>query len=98
LQSVQKQDAAMQRREVITLFGGAVVAATSSARAQQPAKSRRIGILETVSPALNIRNLDALRRGLRELGYIENQTYIQPTAMQDVSPHWRTNWCGLVST
>ena len=66
----------MKRREVITLFGGAVVAATSSARAQQPAKSRRIGILETVSPALNIRNLDALRRGLHELGYIENQTYI----------------------
>jgi putative tryptophan/tyrosine transport system substrate-binding protein len=76
LQSVQKQDAAMKRREFITLFGGAIVAATSSARAQQPAKSRRIGILETVSPALNFRNLDALRRGLRELGYIENQTYI----------------------
>src|SRR5467141_2998576 len=66
----------MKRREFITLFGGAVVAATSSARAQQPAKSRRIGILETVSPALNFRNLDALRRGLRELGYIENQNYI----------------------
>src|ERR1700704_7140934 len=66
----------MKRREFITLFGGAVVAATSSAHAQQPAKSRRIGILETVSPALNIRNLAALRRGLRELGYIENQNYI----------------------
>src|ERR1700704_6621205 len=66
----------MKRREFITLFGGAVVVATSSAHAQQPAKSRRIGILETVSPALNIRNLDALRRGLRELGYIENQNYI----------------------
>jgi putative tryptophan/tyrosine transport system substrate-binding protein len=76
LQSVQKQDAAMKRREFITLFGGAVVAATSSAHAQQPAKSRRIGILETVSPPLNIRNLDALRRGLRELGYIENQNYV----------------------
>ena len=66
----------MKRREFITLFGGAVVAATSSAHAQQPARSRRIGILETASPALNIRNLDALRRGLRELGYIENQNYI----------------------
>jgi putative ABC transport system substrate-binding protein len=76
LLSVQKQDAAMKRREFITLFGGAVVAATSSAHAQQPARSRRIGILETASPALNIRNLDALRRGLRELGYIENQNYI----------------------
>src|SRR5712675_2383848 len=66
----------MKRRQFIRLFGGAVVAATSAAHAQQPAKSRRIGILETVSPALNVKNIDALRRGLRELGYIENQNYI----------------------
>src|SRR5260370_5814238 len=66
----------MKRREVSTRLGAAVVVATSSGHAQQPAKSRAIGILETVSPALNIRNLDALRRGLRELGYIENQNYV----------------------
>jgi len=66
----------MKRREFITLIGGTAVAAANSARAQQPAKSRRIGILETVSPALNVKNLDALRQGLRELGYIENQNYI----------------------
>ena len=62
----------MKRREFIALVGGAVIA-SSSARAQQPAKTRRIGVLETVSPALNMPNLDALRRGLRDLGYIENQ-------------------------
>ena len=66
----------MKRREFITLVGGAAVVASGAARAQQPAKRRRIGILETVSPELNMRNLDALRRGLRELGYSENQNYI----------------------
>src|SRR5215213_4951279 len=65
----------MKRREFIALVGGAVMASGSS-RAQQPAKNRRIGILETVSPRLNMQNLDGLRRGLRELGYIENQNYV----------------------
>jgi putative tryptophan/tyrosine transport system substrate-binding protein len=66
----------MRRREFITLVGGAAVAASGPAGAQQPAKIRRIGILETVSPSLNVKNLDALRRGLRELGYVESQNYV----------------------
>ncbi len=66
----------MKRRELLALLGGAAVMASSSARAQQPARQRRIGILETVSPKLNTENLDALRRGLREHGYVENQNYV----------------------
>src|SRR5205814_10212467 len=65
----------MKRREFIALVGGAVIA-SSSARAQQLAKTRRIGVLETVSPPWNMPNLDALRRGLRDLGYIESQNYV----------------------
>ncbi len=65
----------MRRREFITLIGGAVTW-PFMAKAQQPTKNRHIGILETVSPSLNTENLDALRRGLRELGYIEKQNYI----------------------
>ena len=65
----------MKRREFITLIGGAAVAASSRALAQQPAKIRRIGMLETISPALNVKNLEALRRGLRELGYVEDRNY-----------------------
>ncbi len=53
-----------------------MVAWPLAARAQQPAKIHRIGILETVSSSLNVKNLDALRRGLRESGYVENQNYI----------------------
>src|SRR5260370_20913990 len=66
----------MKRREFITLASGAAVAWPLAARGQQPAKAHRIGILETVSSSSNGKNLDALRRGLRELGYVENQNYI----------------------
>ena len=65
----------MRRREFITLLGGTAVAWPFAARAQQPAKRYRIGILETISPALNVAHLDAFRNGLRELGYVEGQTY-----------------------
>jgi putative ABC transport system substrate-binding protein len=66
----------MRRREFITGLGGAAVAWPLAARAQQPARIYRIGILETVSLASNTKNIDALRRGLRELGYVEKQNYV----------------------
>src|ERR1700730_2252285 len=66
----------MKRREFLALLGVAAVAASSPLHAQQTAKIRRIGILETVSPSLIIKNIDALRRGLRELGYVEDRNYV----------------------
>ena len=65
----------MRRRDFIALAGGAAAFAPLAARAQQPAKTYRIGMLETISPALNAAQLDAFRRGLRELGYVEGQRY-----------------------
>jgi putative ABC transport system substrate-binding protein len=43
------------------------------ARGQQTEKTYRIGILETTSAAQNMANLDAFRKGLRELGYVEGR-------------------------
>ena len=65
----------MRRREFITLIGGAA-AWPLAARAQQTGKVWRIGILEPISAALNAANFDALRRGLRELGYTEGRNLI----------------------
>ncbi len=47
-----------------------------AARAQQPDRMRRIGVLETVSVTLNAANYDALRQGLRELGYVEGRNLV----------------------
>jgi putative ABC transport system substrate-binding protein len=68
----------MTRREFITLLGGAAVSfgCPLAARAQPAGKVWRIGVLETVSAALNAANFDAFRRGMRELGYVEGRNYL----------------------
>jgi putative ABC transport system substrate-binding protein len=65
----------MKRREFMLAIGGAV-AGPLIARAQPTAKTWRIGVLETISPDLNAKNIEALKRGLRDLGYVENQNYV----------------------
>jgi putative tryptophan/tyrosine transport system substrate-binding protein len=55
----------MKRREFITLLGVAAAAWPFAARAQQPMKIPRIGIIDD-SPHWN-----AFRHGLRDLGYLE---------------------------
>src|SRR5438046_9045719 len=66
----------MRRREFITLLGGAAAAWPLAARAQQVGKIYRIGILEPIPAARNAANLDALRKGLRELGYVEGRNLV----------------------
>jgi putative ABC transport system substrate-binding protein len=63
----------MNRRAFIAALGGAAAGWPLAARAQQPARVWRIGMLDTSSQELNEANLAAFRRGLRELGYFEGQ-------------------------
>jgi len=65
----------MRRREFIILLGSGVAAWPFGAHGQQE-KPWRIGMLETISPALNAANLAAFRNGLRQLGYVEGQSYV----------------------
>jgi putative tryptophan/tyrosine transport system substrate-binding protein len=60
----------MRRREFITLVGGAV-AWPLVARAQQFGKMPRVGVLVTLSAPHPF--TEALRSGMRDLGYIEGQ-------------------------
>ena len=62
----------MKRREFITLLGSAATWPVV-AHAQ---RAYRIGVLDTTSAALNAANLDALRQGLRQHGYIEGQNLV----------------------
>jgi putative tryptophan/tyrosine transport system substrate-binding protein len=63
----------MRRREFITLFGGAAAAWPLAARAQQAARTRRLGILMAIAegdPEAQ-RWVSVFVRGLRELGWTE---------------------------
>jgi putative tryptophan/tyrosine transport system substrate-binding protein len=66
----------MDRRTFIGGVAAGLLAAPLAARAEQPGKVYRIGILEAIPAAQNAASLDALRKGLRDLGYIEGQNLI----------------------
>ncbi len=65
----------MDRRTFVGA-AGALLAAPLVTRAQHPGKVFRIGILEAIPVEQNAGNLDALRRGLQELGYVQGRNLI----------------------
>jgi putative ABC transport system substrate-binding protein len=64
----------MRRRDFITLLGGAATCPIA-ARAQQPERTRRIGVLMGVVESLPVyqANLGALREGLQTLGWTDGR-------------------------
>src|SRR5438093_12919654 len=66
----------MDRRTFIGSVASSLLAVPVAVHAQQVGKVYRIGILETIPAARNAANLDALRKGLRDLGYVEGRNLV----------------------
>src|SRR5262245_19781698 len=63
----------MKRREFIALIGGVTTAYPLRVWSQQTPRRPIIGVLSPISAAAAARNIEALRAGLRELGYEEDR-------------------------
>src|SRR6266516_3454679 len=69
----RRQGDRVKRRAFIALLGGAA-ALPLAARAQEPSPGRPIvGVLAPQSQAASARNVEAFRKGLRDLGYVEGR-------------------------
>jgi putative ABC transport system substrate-binding protein len=66
----------MNRRTFVGRVAGGMLGTPIIALAQPTAKVYRIGILESIPAARNAANLDALRKGLRDLGYVEGRNLV----------------------
>jgi putative ABC transport system substrate-binding protein len=62
----------LRRREFITLLGGTAAALPLAARAQQPERMRRIGLIASAP----LRPVESFRRKLQELGYAEGKNLV----------------------
>ena len=67
--------ATVSRRAFLGGLVGAGLLAPLAARAQQPDRFFRIGMLERTSIAVNAVNVQSFRHGLRDLGYVEGEHF-----------------------
>src|SRR5262245_11564303 len=66
----------MDRRVFITMVGGSMLAAPLAAETQTAGKIARVGYLGSGSPAASATRVEALRAGLRDLGYVEGKNLV----------------------
>src|SRR5215470_19285315 len=64
------------RREFIVALGGVAATRPRAVRAQQPAQVSRIGVLRLGPASAFAGRLEALRAGLRQLGYVEGKDIV----------------------
>jgi putative tryptophan/tyrosine transport system substrate-binding protein len=73
MSSGENKEKDMRKKITVLTLCALLVALCFSAEAQQPKKVPRIGYLSALDPARESARAEAIRLGLRELGYIEGQ-------------------------
>ena len=98
----------IRRRQFIRLIGGATVAWPLFARAQQPEKIAKIGYLDLGPSSVRVDRVEALRAGLRDLGYVEGKNIsiefrwadkaeqLPDLAARSRSPQGRCHLCNIL--
>ena len=83
----------MERRAFIGTLAGGILTEPLAAKAQQPGKVYRIGVLayspstaDSVGPEPKNLYVGALLRGLRELGYVYGKHYVTGLAGPKANP------------
>ena len=76
----------MARNGCRTLLLAATALLFASSASAQQGKIWRIGVLETTSRTMNAANLEALHKGLRELGYVEGKNLLIHYRSADGNP------------
>ena len=76
LTQTEPADRTMRRRALIALAGTGLLAWPFVARAQQQARVARLGYLGFGNPAAWAIRVEALRAGLRDLGYVEGKNLV----------------------
>jgi putative tryptophan/tyrosine transport system substrate-binding protein len=77
----------MDRRAFVRTIGLAIVAAPVSVEAQHASKAARIGVLWFTLPSISAPFFEALRDGLRDLGYVEGQNIAFEQRWAEKNPH-----------
>jgi putative ABC transport system substrate-binding protein len=85
-----------RRKFLATLFGGAAAAWPLAARAQQPGKVHRVGILWASAPSSNTHRMEAFRQGLRERGYVEGRNLVIAVRGAPLSARGQDHYTALV--
>ena len=67
--------AGISRRAFLGSLAGASLAVPFVGEAQRPERLHRIGMVERTSIEINAANVQGFRRGLRELGYVEGESF-----------------------
>jgi putative tryptophan/tyrosine transport system substrate-binding protein len=73
----------MRRRDFLKVITASACIWPALASAQQSTKVARIGWMSVGSPTASDTNMSAFRRGMRELGYIEEKTFTMEPRFAD---------------